>query len=326
MMTALARTSASIPALLNVPATSANASSTNEKTAKSTLTLPRELVVTVSLESERDKGSLWAHDSDAGEKDIDVDFDTLPTHLLAVYARSSKTSNAAADSSHQSSGNTNNQRRKVTLFPTHGIILAAHCAYLPALPPGRKVTSTITADGRRKKKRDMKRHFGVDVPESIPESQSEFNIDHDGLGSSTRSHQHGDDKQEMMPSSSGLNKNATHTEVTLPVVPLCIPSPGTFPILQAYLYTKRTDRLLAVLIPAIPSFSSATNEGSSGLNSHVVSETSTSTFASSPADLSRQLAMTFTPNILVAATLRTHELWANVVALGIFDDKYVRFL
>lgn len=45
----------------------------------------------------------------------------MPSHMLAVYASQSKP-------------NPRSPRSKVTLFPSHNIILAAHCANLPHLP------------------------------------------------------------------------------------------------------------------------------------------------------------------------------------------------
>ena len=44
----------------------------------------------------------------------------MPSHMLAVY--SAQTSDAAS-----------NRRNKVTLYPSHNIVLAAHCANLPPL-------------------------------------------------------------------------------------------------------------------------------------------------------------------------------------------------
>lgn len=50
-----------------------------------------------------------------------------PTHVLAVYS-----STPAPPS----------QKRKVTLFPAHDLLLAAHCANLPALPASKLSTSS----------------------------------------------------------------------------------------------------------------------------------------------------------------------------------------
>lgn len=44
----------------------------------------------------------------------------LPTHMLAVYSRQSSYSP--------------NPTRRVTLYPTHNLVMAAHCANLPMLP------------------------------------------------------------------------------------------------------------------------------------------------------------------------------------------------
>ena len=40
--------------------------------------------------------------------------------------------------------------------------------------------------------------------------------------------------------------------INLPIIPLGLPSAETFALLQAYLYTKRIDMLLAALMPAVP--------------------------------------------------------------------------
>lgn len=103
------------------------------------------------------------------EMDVSIDnaAGVCPTHMLAVY----------------SSRPTTASPRKVTLFPTHQLVLAAHCANLPALPAS---SATHTAG----------------------------------------------------------------TSATVPVVPLCLPSPEAFPLLQSYLYTKNTENLSNVLFPS----------------------------------------------------------------------------
>ncbi|KAJ7790600.1 hypothetical protein B0H14DRAFT_2939033 [Mycena olivaceomarginata] len=50
------------------------------------------------------------------------------------------------------------------------------------------------------------------------------------------------------PSSLPRKPDATGPNATVPVVPLCLPSPGTFPLLHAYLYTQNP-RTLAPLMP-----------------------------------------------------------------------------
>ena len=102
------------------------------------------------------------------EMDVSIDnaAGVCPTHMLAVYSSRPTAS-----------------PRKVTLFPTHQLVLAAHCANLPALP-----TSSAT--------------------------------------------------------------HSAGTSATVPVVPLCLPSPEAFPLLQSYLYTKNTENLSNVLFPS----------------------------------------------------------------------------
>lgn len=57
-----------------------------------------------------------------------------PTHMLAVFARSPPGSSSASSSSH-----------KLTLYPSHNIVLATHCANLPPLPsPPQPSSQSIT--------------------------------------------------------------------------------------------------------------------------------------------------------------------------------------
>ncbi|GJJ16299.1 hypothetical protein Clacol_010596 [Clathrus columnatus] len=297
MIAALARTSATIN-------TGSGDSNNDRDMASLTSTLPRELVVTVAPDISKTEGpTVNSSSNQSTEPDIGIEFDTLPTHLLAVYSRPSGKIASANGSPN------NSQRRKVTLFPTHGIVLAAHCAHLPALPQGRK--PSLGNDVEKGEKDEGREH----VKKAIwIESESESEKDRIELNSNSNSG-NGQMKSTTSPSS---------VQVTLPVIPLCIPSPGTFPLLQAYLYTKRTDKLLGALIPAIPSLSRMMSGPGLGVSHTQPSTSSASAFVASPADLSRQLSAAFLPNILLAATLRTHELWANIIALGIFDDNLWR--
>ena len=88
---------------------------------------------------------------------------------------------------------------------------------------------------------------------------------------------------------------------TLPVIPLCLPSPSTFPILIHYLYTKRADQLLASLLPMPPRDA-----------------------AQSLSQLSQMFAATFTVQALLSHAAKVHGLWSNVAALGVFDEKLFR--
>ncbi|OJT05907.1 hypothetical protein TRAPUB_3257 [Trametes pubescens] len=55
----------------------------------------------------------------------------------------------------------------------------------------------------------------------------------------------------LPPLPQGLPSSGRRAALTLPVVPLTIPSPETFALLHAYLHTLRADTLLASLLPAL---------------------------------------------------------------------------
>ena len=91
------------------------------------------------------------------------------------------------------------------------------------------------------------------------------------------------------------------SHVTVPVVPLCIPSAQAFPYLSAYLYTKRTDYLLASLLPSPPA----------------------QLFNADHATLlqfATKLAGTYTAQALLQHAATVIGLWRNVCSLGVFDD------
>lgn len=90
-------------------------------------------------------------------------------------------------------------------------------------------------------------------------------------------------------------------KLILPVVPLCLPNPPTFPMLLHYLYTKRGDHLLAALLPMAPRGPKP-----------------------SLTQLSRTFAATFTVQALLSYAAKVHGLWSNVAALGVFDEKLSR--
>ncbi|KDQ56851.1 hypothetical protein JAAARDRAFT_132305 [Jaapia argillacea MUCL 33604] len=105
-------------------------------------------------------------------------------------------------------------------------------------------------------------------------------------------------------------------EVTVPVVPLCIPSPQTFPQLSAYLYTKRSDHLLASLLPCPPP------------QPFVFSSSSSSSPSDSPEShdakllaYAKKLAGTYTPNALLQHAMLINGLWRNVCALGVDEER-----
>ncbi|KAF7366433.1 hypothetical protein MSAN_00900200 [Mycena sanguinolenta] len=133
----------------------------------------------------------------------DVVAAACPTHMLAVF-----------NDAPLSFG----QKRQVSLFPVHDLVLRVHCTNLPTLPLSQPSTSSSHA--------------------------------------------------------------------TVPVIPLRLPSPETFPLLHAYLYTRDSASLLASLRP------------------------------SCDADMV-QLAM---------HASRIHGLWRNACALGVIDEQLYNVL
>ena len=91
-------------------------------------------------------------------------------------------------------------------------------------------------------------------------------------------------------------------KVDVPVWPLCLPSPATYPHLSTYLYSKRSDLFMKSVLPRPPP----------------------STFVQDPSQVSsfaRELAETFTVQTLLKHSLMVFGVWQNVCALGVFDDK-----
>jgi hypothetical protein len=91
-------------------------------------------------------------------------------------------------------------------------------------------------------------------------------------------------------------------KVDVPVWPICLPSPATYPHLSTYLYTKRTDLFMESVLPRPPP----------------------STFQKDPSQVpgfARELAETFTVQTLVKHALMVFGVWQNVCALGVFDDN-----
>ncbi|KAF8523776.1 hypothetical protein BU17DRAFT_43567 [Hysterangium stoloniferum] len=89
--------------------------------------------------------------------------------------------------------------------------------------------------------------------------------------------------------------------ISLPVIPLAIHNPATFPILLEYLYTQRTDSLLRSLLPLSPCQS-----------------------IPKPEDLAKHLGATCSSMTLRTHLQRIHGFWTNVAALGVFDEKLWR--
>lgn len=170
---------------------------------------------------------------------INDDSSDLPTHMFAVFGRQPFTH-----------GPPKPNRQKVTLYPVHDIVFAAHCAHLPRLRPNKPSRSSVSEP------------------------------------------------------------------IKLPVVPVCLPSPQTFPILSSYLYTKRTDLLLSALLPSVP----MSLAGPLGLTS--VDETIPDDFHKAQTiAFAQKIARTFTARALLQHAMVINGVWRNVCALGVFEDR-----
>ncbi|KAI0059984.1 hypothetical protein BV25DRAFT_1808084 [Artomyces pyxidatus] len=112
-----------------------------------------------------------------------------------------------------------------------------------------------------------------------------------------------------LPDSHPIIPETPGSSITVPVVPLCIPSPQTYPHLSAYLYIKRADILLSQLLPCPPPPAVATPPD----DSESAQKDAIMTFAG-------KLAATYTPHALLQYAMRVNGLWRNACALGIFDD------
>ncbi|KIO02618.1 hypothetical protein M404DRAFT_1002234 [Pisolithus tinctorius Marx 270] len=103
--------------------------------------------------------------------------------------------------------------------------------------------------------------------------------------------------------------------VTLPVLPISVPSPSAFAPLHAFLYTHSVSNLLSALLPAIPSSFLST------LTSH---QALRGTLASGPAlhSLSAHL-MSSAPGLgaLTGVAQKIAAVWRNAVALGVHDPE-----
>ncbi|KAJ7173132.1 hypothetical protein C8R43DRAFT_874259 [Mycena crocata] len=92
------------------------------------------------------------------------------------------------------------------------------------------------------------------------------------------------------------------TQLTVPVQPLCLPSPATYPFLSTFIYTKRADHLLKSLLPCPPPPTLDDDR------------TLISTFAG-------RLAGTYTSQALLLHVNNVHGLWQNACVLGVFVDE-----
>ncbi|KAF7792022.1 hypothetical protein EIP86_003049 [Pleurotus ostreatoroseus] len=109
---------------------------------------------------------------------------------------------------------------------------------------------------------------------------------------------------------------STHTH-TLPVVPIALPHPDSFPLLHHHLYHHDAPALLAALLPPSPSPSSASPSASSSPLSWSLA------FAHALADLpsyAALLADTYAPRALLRRLLTAFGVYANACVLGVRDE------
>ncbi|EIW79554.1 hypothetical protein CONPUDRAFT_82948 [Coniophora puteana RWD-64-598 SS2] len=105
------------------------------------------------------------------------------------------------------------------------------------------------------------------------------------------------------------------TSVTLPVLPLTVPSPAAFAPLHSFLYTHSTRSLLAALLPSVPSAFVSTLSTPGAIRG---------TLASGPAlhTLSDHLVRHVRPAQLPAVAQGIAAVWRNAVALGVHDPEF----
>lgn len=118
----------------------------------------------------------------------------------------------------------------------------------------------------------------------------------------------------LPPSTVSGHPNAT-VSVTLPILPLSVPSPAAFAPLHTFLYTHSVAQLLSTLVPAIPSTFLSTLTSSHALRG---------TLSSGPAlhSLSAHL-LSSAPGMgaLTNVAQNIAAVWRNAVALGIHDPE-----
>ncbi|TFL07728.1 hypothetical protein BDV98DRAFT_497779 [Pterulicium gracile] len=118
----------------------------------------------------------------------------------------------------------------------------------------------------------------------------------------------GNDQGTSTPSPDGVK---TALDITLPIIPFCIPSPSTFAPLLRFMYTRDPTALQRTLFPcALPTshidiFDSA-QEGAAGLR----------------VDFAKRIADTYRGQVLMRHVMVIQGMWRNVCVLGI-EDKAV---
>lgn len=119
-----------------------------------------------------------------------------------------------------------------------------------------------------------------------------------------------------LPRLPASNPQASGNTVSIPVLPLAVPSPAAFQTLHQFLYTHNVAGLLSALLPSLPSAFLAT------VSSPVIH----STLASGPKlhQLSAHLVSRTQgqkTQVLMSQAQHITALWRNAVALGVHDGE-----
>ncbi|KAI0649838.1 hypothetical protein C8Q79DRAFT_902221 [Trametes meyenii] len=132
----------------------------------------------------------------------------------------------------------------------------------------------------------------------------------------------------LPPLPKALPSNGRRAALTLPIIPLTIPSPETFPLLHAYLHTMRPDTLLASLLPALasslPQMAAASSSAGSNKLVYVAQFSSERLLrlAHALAGAAFQRGGTQGAMSALMAHIKViNGLWQNVCALGVFDTE-----
>ncbi|KAH9851067.1 hypothetical protein C2E23DRAFT_860801 [Lenzites betulinus] len=133
----------------------------------------------------------------------------------------------------------------------------------------------------------------------------------------------------LPPLPQGLPASGRRAALTLPVIPLTIPSPETFALLHAYLHTMRPDTLLAALLPslasALPPMSAASSSTAPAGKLVYVSQFSSDRLLRLAHALAGAAFQRGGPQgamgALMAHVKLVNGLWQNVCALGVFDAE-----
>ena len=108
-----------------------------------------------------------------------------------------------------------------------------------------------------------------------------------------------------LPTLPGPSKTrAKRGTINLPVVPLPLPSPDTFAMLEQYMYTKRLDKLFSHILPVAPTPAKPNMPFPLVIEQHAA-----------------ELGRTYDVQTLLRYAMIVDGLWRNACALGVFDDR-----